>query len=125
MPKAPEQHRRIPIGKTHQIAATHKPRERRGSARDRGYSSKWDKFAKLFLQRNPLCEFCKARGHIEPSTVCDHDLPHEQDRALFWNNTFTALCTSCHSGTKQSMERRFKGTHLLDAIAKAKGETNG
>lgn len=71
---------------------------------------------------NPLCEFCLARGHTASATVCDHDIPHEQDPALFWDNTFTALCKWDHDSTKQRMERRFKGDALLRAIAKAKGK---
>ena len=101
-------------------AASHD--RRRGSARERGYTKAWDRFSRSFLSANPLCEYCKARGHIAPATVTDHDLPHEGDPDLFWNNTFTALCATCHNSTKQRMERMFKGQALLDAIRQKKGE---
>lgn len=100
----------------------HRPRETRGSSSSRGYNSKWERFRKAFLAANPLCEYCLTRGHVEPATVCDHDLPHEGDPELFWNNTFTALCAADHNSTKQRMERQFKGEALLDAIGRAKGQ---
>ena len=75
------------------------------------------------MARNPLCEYCLARGRVEPATICDHDLPHEHDPHLFWNNTFTALCKHDHDSTKQRMERRYRGDDLLRAIARAKGKT--
>lgn len=98
----------------------HKPPERRASARQRGYTKEWEKFRRSFLRDNPLCEYCLARGHVEPATVCDHDLPHDSDPDLFWNNTFTALCAPDHNSTKQRMERMYQGDALLAEIAKAK-----
>lgn len=62
-----------------------------------------------------------AKGDTVEAKVCDHDLPHERDPQLFWNNTFTALCTRCHSSVKQRMERRYSGDALLERVAKQKG----
>lgn len=101
---------------------THKPapRERRGSSSSRGYDRKWEAFRKGFLMANPLCEYCLARGQVVPATVCDHDIPHEGDPELFWDNTFSALCATDHNSTKQRMERQFKGDALLRAIRDTK-----
>jgi len=121
LPSAPEQHKRLTVGKAHQITAPHRPRERRGSARERGYTTEWDKFSKAFLYRNPLCEYCMAKGTTKAARVTDHDIPHEGDPELFWNNTFTACCVSCHNGTKASLEARYSGDDLLERVAKAKG----
>ena len=124
MAKAPQQHTRTPIGKqtTHKRTARYKPREARLNSSARGYDHRWDKFRRAFLMANPLCEYCLARGRVEPATVCDHDLPHEHDPDLFWNNTFTALCAKDHNSTKQRMERRYKGDALLAAVRLAKGQ---
>ena len=124
MAKALQQHRRATVGKVtaHKRSAKHKPREARGSAASRGYGYRWAKFRLAFLSANPLCEYCKAKDRVEAANICDHDLPHEHDPELFWDNTFTALCKRCHDSTKQRMERLYSGDKLLSAIRVAKGQ---
>ena len=79
---------------------------KRGSARQRGYSARWDRLAKLFRDRHPMCAMCEARGHITPSACVDHIRPHKGDPVLFWDQkNWQALCTPCHSSVKQSDER--------------------
>ena len=121
MAKAPQQHSIPTSGSKHVAAQRHKARDRRSSARERGYTTAWDKFSKSFLRRNPLCEFCNAKGRVEPARVTDHDIPHEHDPDLFWDNTFTALCHRCHNSTKQRLEAKHKGDALLDAVQALKG----
>ena len=113
-------HKRKPVGKPHKRSTRHKPRETREHASGRGYNHRWARFRLSFLSRNPLCEYCAAKDRIVPAAICDHDLPHDHDPALFWDNTFTALCKRCHDSTKQRMERRYSGDKLLDAIKAAK-----
>ena len=120
MAKEPLQHGKRTQCKPHVTRRRHKPRENRTSARQRGYTAEWERFRKSFLIANPLCEYCKARGHITAAVICDHDLPHDHDPHLFWDNTFTALCKWDHDSTKQRMERRYSGEALLKAIVKAK-----
>lgn len=115
MPQAPQTHRLPSVGQAH------KTKEARGSARDRGYSARWEKFSRAFLRRNPLCEFCLGKGRVTPAKITDHDTPHRGDPHLFWHNTFTALCKPCHDGAKQRMEARHTGEALLAAIRRAKG----
>jgi 5-methylcytosine-specific restriction enzyme A len=114
------QHKRASIGTSHQKPKAHAARRRSGSARERGYSTAWGKFSKAFLLANPLCEFCLGEGKIKAATVTDHDLPHKGDEEMFWANTFTALCGTCHSKTKQALEATLSGAALLDAIARRK-----
>lgn len=123
MAKGAQQHTPPRIGSTH-IARKHRAKvdARRGSARERGYDARWEKFSKDFLARNPLCEYCSTSKRTVPATVTDHDLPHGGDPALFWDNTFTALCTPCHNGTKRRLERRHSGDDLLLAIADTKAK---
>jgi hypothetical protein len=116
-----QQHTRKTIGTPHKRSARHRPKESRGNSSSRGYDARWERFRRAFLIRNPLCEYCMARGHVTPATVCDHDLPHDADPELFWDNTFTALCKWDHDSTKQRMERRYKGQALLQAVRAAKG----
>lgn len=69
-------------------------RDRRGSARERGYDSRWERYRRAYLLRHPLCVECAAgaplpggvtpRG-ITPATVVDHIRPHKGDHRLFWD----------------------------------------
>ena len=118
MAQAPNRHS-VTTSTAKHAPAKHKPKaieEHRGSARERGYTTAWDDFAKAFRSSHPLCEFCLARGVFIPAHVVDHDLPHRQDPELFWSNTFTSLCGPCHNGTKKRLEARLSGDALLDAI---------
>lgn len=122
MPPAPSKHRLPHQQQSHR--PKHRPKliERRGSARERGYSTAWDKFSKQRLRAHPLCEYCLAAGLVVPATVTDHDLPHAHDPQLFWDNTFTSLCAPCHNGPKQSAEARLSGDDLLAWVRKRKGK---
>ncbi len=74
---------------------------RRPNANARGYSSAWQKARVGFLASHPLCE-CGS-----PATVVDHKRPHRGDKVLFWDrNNWAPMCVACHSGRKQSQERR-------------------
>lgn len=119
MAKAPQQHKRPAVGKTtaHKRTAIYAPRERRGTSTARGYNRRWDAFSKSFRGRNPLCEYCSARQLIVAAALTDHDIPHEGDPSLFWDNTFTALCQACHSGPKARVEAQYKSGRIsADAL---------
>jgi 5-methylcytosine-specific restriction endonuclease McrA len=95
---------------------------RRGSARARGYTSKWDKAAKSYLSRHPLCLYCElgAFGDAPRTTAADcvdHIIPHKGDQARFWDTSnWAPSCQPCHDGPKQSVERR---PAALTALANA------
>ena len=78
----------------------------RPSARQRGYTSRWqiDALAFLALPANRLC----ACGCGRTADMVDHIIPHKGDMRLFWNRAnWQALASSpCHSSRKQSIERR-------------------
>lgn len=97
----------------------------RGSARERGYTTEWDKASRLHLQRFPFCEYCE-RGAFgdasdaEPATLVDHLYPHKGDRLIFWaTRWWVSCCTACHSGPKQALERQ--SPTLLDNLARLLG----
>lgn len=120
MPQAPGKHRLPHQVRT--VAPKHKPRngEARGSARQRGYSARWDRFSKRHLQLHPLCEYCLADGRANAAALVDHDLPHRGDPALFWDNSFTSLCKRCHDIDKQRAEARLCGPDLLAWVQRRK-----
>ena len=65
----------------------------RGSAHSRGYTSRWRRESKRFLQYNAyVCAVC---GGI--ATEVDHIVPHKGDPKLFWNkDNWQPICSPCH-----------------------------
>lgn len=83
-----------------------RPREPRPSARERGYTGRWEKARATYLAHNPLCVMCKRDGKVVPATVVDHIKPHKGDQALFWDTTnWQPLCKPHHDRDKQREER--------------------
>jgi len=85
---------------------------RRGSARERGYTTAWDKASKGHLDRHPLCVYCAMGAWGQPprdtaARLVDHLIPHQGDQVIFWaKRDWVSSCTPCHSGPKQSIEQR-------------------
>lgn len=86
--------------------------QRRGSARERGYTPAWDKAAKGHLGHHPLCVYCTMgawgqQPRVTAATLVDHLIPHKGDQAIFWNRReWVSSCGPCHDGPKQAIERR-------------------
>lgn len=81
--------------------------QRRGSARSRGYDSRWDKARLTFLAAHPLCVMCEREGRVTVATVVDHIRPHRGDQALFWDkDNWQPLCKVHHDSAKQREEAR-------------------
>jgi 5-methylcytosine-specific restriction protein A len=71
----------------------------RGTAHERGYTSKWQRYSRAFLKRNPLCvcDECKKLPVPLPAQVTDHIIPHKGDSKLFWDKSnHQALNKRCH-----------------------------
>lgn len=81
----------------------------RSSARQRGYTYRWDKASGVYKRLNPLCCGCAALGRVEPTTVVDHIEPHEGNEFLFWNQAnWQPSCDWHHNAIKQQLERLWK-----------------
>lgn len=114
MPTMPARFR--PAGQPTRQTQNREADHRRGSARERGYSAKWDAASAGHLRNNPLCRYCALAEEVEPATLTDHLYPHRGDQALFWNPTYwISCCKPCHDGFKQRIER--KGRFALDDLA--------
>lgn len=82
---------------------------RRGSARERGYTARWDRAAAAFKRDNPLCIGCEAVDRVELASVVDHVIPHKGDDALFWDQAnWQPCCTKHHDIVKQQLERQYE-----------------
>ena len=74
----------------------------RPSARERGYTTKWERERAEYLKAHPRCVMCGA-----PSTIVHHKTPHRGDKRLFWSRSnWAAVCQPCHDGPLQSQEKR-------------------
>ena len=82
---------------------------KRGTAQERGYTSRWATRAALFRKAYPLCGMrpegqtpvgsrCYEEGRITPATEVDHIIPHRGNPDLFWDeiNNWGSLCGPCH-----------------------------
>ena len=79
---------------------------RRLSARQRGYNTRWDKARRTHLKGEPLCRMCLAQDRVTQATVVDHIAPHRGDQGLFWDtDNWQSLCRTHHNAAKQSEER--------------------
>lgn len=81
------------------------------TSRQRGYTSKWDKARKAYLQKHPLCTICEYdEGRVIEARVVDHIIPHRGDMALFWDtDNWQPLCTPHHNRkTMQEIAERRK-----------------
>lgn len=101
-------------GKTHLsgeqcalIAARNKARKashdaNRPSRQARGYDAEWDRARRDYLAAYPSCVRCG-----RPASLVDHIIPIRKapHRRLDRSN-FQSLCTPCHSGWKQSQDKR-------------------
>ncbi len=124
MPQRPALFR--PHGSKPKAEAEREADARRGSARDRGYDTRWDKARRGYLAAHPVCEYCRLDGVITPlldrpmEAVVDHLYPHRGDKDLFWRSEWwVASCKSCHDGMKQRAE--WIGRPALDALARRLG----
>ena len=113
MPKRPFRPCKYPVCKTltrdhycekHKDIANQQRKElqkrtdkKRGNANQRGYTYKWSKARKSFLEKNPLCVHCQQQGIVKAAEVVDHIIPHKGDQKLFWDKTnWQPLCKKCH-----------------------------
>jgi 5-methylcytosine-specific restriction protein A len=72
--------------------------QRRGTAAQRGYGHRWQKYRKQFIAEHPLCEECRKNGRVAATFAVDHIVPHKGDEALFWAPTnHQGLCETCHN----------------------------
>lgn len=70
----------------------------RGSARERGYDSRWAKARRTYLAEHTLCVECLKRGAYVEATVVDHIIPHKGDQKLFWDTkNWQSLCATHHN----------------------------
>jgi len=68
------------------------------TARQRGYTRRWDKVAKHWRTNvQKVCQVCLIDDVVSPAQVVDHIVPHRGDMRLFWDESnWQSLCKPCH-----------------------------
>lgn len=96
--------------------------KKRGNARQRGYTTRWQKARLHHLAAEPLCRECLKESVINDGTkdtngrpqlsknkrglIVDHIRPHNGDMDLFWDPAnWQTLCIPHHNSKKQSEEK--------------------
>jgi 5-methylcytosine-specific restriction protein A len=62
----------------------------RPNSRERGYTSNWDRFRKMYLRNNPLC-VCG-----QPATLPHHILPIADGGEMYDEDNLMPMCRLCH-----------------------------
>ena len=95
MPQKPRRHRPLGLDATAHVCRDH---PRRASAAARGYGRRWERLARMFRRRHPLCAdpFGIHDGQPVPGEHVDHIVPRSAGGRDEWSNLQT-LCVSCHS----------------------------
>lgn len=105
-----------------QLVRPYRPIDSRPSAYNRGYTGRWNRERKIFLQHNPLCIECVHGRRAVPATEVDHIIPHKGNYELMWDvNNWSPLCKMHHSQkTGKERVRREKDGFEVDNARFAK-----
>lgn len=87
----------------------------RGSARARGYDTRWDKASRRHRAQEPRCAHCileGRRGIVMGRTVVDHVIPHRGNEILFNDPANRQTLCLDHHGRKTVREQRGGCAHV-------------
>lgn len=84
----------------------------RPNFRQRGYTSRWDAFAKQIKAERPLCARCQERGVTTAGYAVDHIRPvtGPDDPTFFDPAAVQVLCRACHSEKTAAEDGGFGNT---------------
>jgi hypothetical protein len=89
----------------------------RGTAQQRGYTSQWATYSKVFRTTHPVCgeradgsldilhSRCLQEGRTTPSACVDHIIPLTQGGSMWDEGNHLALCVACNTWKAQTLER--------------------
>ena len=80
------------------------------SSSERGYGHEWRQARETYLDENPLCVRCEAKGKVKAAYCVDHIIPHKLNMELFWDSksNWQSLCESCHNQKTRLEDGGFK-----------------
>jgi 5-methylcytosine-specific restriction enzyme A len=69
----------------------------RGSAAERGYDSRWNKYSDAYKRSHPLCALCEAEGRTTAVDIVHHINPVSEGNAvLAGDDGLLPVCVQCH-----------------------------
>lgn len=69
-----------------------------GSANDRGYDARWQRYRAVYLAEHQMCSLRLDSGCTLVADCIDHIKPHEGNRAVFWDtDNHQPSCIHCNS----------------------------
>lgn len=82
--------------------------QKRGTARQRGYSKAWERLRYRKLLKNPLCETCfKTKNLLTPASEVHHINPvRKTGKTLVPLSQLKSLCHSCHQKEEAQLKRK-------------------
>lgn len=96
-----------PRSKVNSFCLDHGGMQHTNEDKDNAYGNPaWRTIRRIQLSKQPLCQSCLTRGHINSAKHIDHVFPWRQiGEHAFLNNIFQSLCHECHS-YKTGQERK-------------------
>lgn len=86
--------------------------ERRGNARERGYTKAYERARAWVLKHHPTCAICEIEGRLSAATVAHHIIPLSEGGTNSAANLLPC-CDACHarmhSGERAALVARLKG----------------
>ena len=77
----------------------------RGSFRQRGYHSGWDRLRPVYLRSHPLCVPCLEGGRTTAASEIHHIVPLRQGGELLDPDNLLAVCHPCHMAIEAKARR--------------------
>lgn len=85
----------------HRLASNRQADQRRPNARERGYDSTWQRFARDYLRGHPVCSVCG-----DPAEVVDHiDGKGPTGPQGYTDSNLRPACKPCHARFASSFPR--------------------
>lgn len=85
--------------------------QRRGSARQRGYTRTYEKARDWVLTRQPLCAVCRMEGRMTKATITHHLTPLAEG-GNNCSDSLVGVCQACHnrlhSGEGRTLAERLR-----------------
>lgn len=88
-----------------------KVEQRRGTAAQRGYGSRWRRDSENYRKEHPLCVYCLFNGKLKAAECVDHIIPHRGNCRLFADRgNWCSACMACNRHKAwQERDLTFKG----------------
>lgn len=100
--------------------------EQRGTAAERGYDRRWQKYRLSYLADHPLCALCaKKEPPVVKAATEVHHIKALSDGGTHEENNLMALCHGCHSSLTAKIQGFGRGEIAVHSASDTGGESHG